>query len=52
MAAAALYIVSQFKNEGITQHDLSRAADVTEVTIRNRKKERFEKFDLKAPKDF
>jgi hypothetical protein len=52
LAAAALYIVSQFKNEGITQHDLSGAADVTEVTIRNRKKELFENLDLEAPKDF
>jgi len=51
LAAAALYIASQFKNEEITRHDLSRAADVTEVTIRNRRKELFEKLDLEEPKD-
>ncbi len=48
LAAAALYIASQFKNEMVTQSELSRAADVTQVTIRNRKKELVEKLGLEA----
>ncbi len=48
LAAAALYIASQFKNERITQSDLSQAANVTEVTIRNRKRELLEELDLKS----
>ena len=48
LAAAALYIASQFKNELVTQSELSRAADVTEVTIRNRKKELVAKLNLEA----
>ncbi len=38
LAAAALYIASKIKKENITQSRLARAADLTEVTIRNRKK--------------
>jgi transcription initiation factor TFIIB len=50
LAAAALYIASQMESGGmITQHDLSCAANVTEVTIRNRKKELIEKLELKDP---
>jgi len=48
LAAAALYIASQFQNEMVTQSELSRAADVTEVTVRNRKKELVEKLRLEA----
>jgi transcription initiation factor TFIIB len=48
LAAAALYIASQFKRELVTQSELSRAADVTEVTIRNRKRELVEKLRLDA----
>ncbi len=48
LAAAALYIASQSKNERVTQSDLSHAASVTEVTIRNRKKELLEELDFKA----
>ena len=47
LAAAALYIASQFKNEMVTQSELSHAANVTEVTIRNRKRELVEKLNLK-----
>jgi transcription initiation factor TFIIB len=46
LAAAALYIASQFENEMVTQSELSRAANVTEVTIRNRKKELVERLGL------
>jgi len=38
MAAAALYIVSIMKGEKITQKELAKAAEVTEVTVRNRYK--------------
>jgi transcription initiation factor TFIIB len=37
LAAAALYIASKLKKEKTTQSHLAKAADVTEVTIRNRK---------------
>ena len=47
LAAAALYIASQSENEMVTQRDLSRAANVTAVTIRNRKRELVEKLRLK-----
>lgn len=39
LAAAALYIASRIKNEKIKQHQLAKAANITEVTIRNRKKD-------------
>jgi transcription initiation factor TFIIB len=46
LAAAALYIASQSENAMVTQHDLCRAANVTEVTIRNRKRELVEELHL------
>lgn len=39
LAAAALYIASKLKKEKITQSRLAKAANVTEVTIRNRKRD-------------
>ena len=36
MAAAALYSASIINGEHITQRELADAADVTEVTVRNR----------------
>jgi len=45
IAATVLYIACQLKGEKMTQMDIAAAADVTEVTIRNRKKE-LEKLDL------
>jgi transcription initiation factor TFIIB len=39
IAAACVYISSKLNGEGRTQNDVARAADVTEVTIRNRYKE-------------
>lgn len=36
MAAAALYMACQERNQPITQKDIARAAGVTEVTVRNR----------------
>jgi len=47
MAATVLYIACQLRNEKITQTDIAAAANVTEVTIRNRKKELVEKLNLK-----
>ena len=38
MAAAALYIAARLNGEKISQRDLANAADVTEVTVRNRLK--------------
>jgi transcription initiation factor TFIIB len=39
IAAACIYISSQLTNERRTQGDISKEAQVTEVTIRNRYKE-------------
>jgi transcription initiation factor TFIIB len=39
MAAACVYISSQIMDEGKTQSDIAKMAQVTEVTIRNRYKE-------------
>jgi transcription initiation factor TFIIB len=45
-AAAALYIASIQENERRTQRDVSEAAKVTEVTVRNRYKEFQERLNL------
>jgi len=47
LAAAALYIASRMVDDDLTQLELSKAANVTEVTIRNRKKELRRKLQLK-----
>jgi transcription initiation factor TFIIB len=39
MAAAALYIAAIINEQSLTQRELAKAADVTEVTVRNRYKE-------------
>jgi transcription initiation factor TFIIB len=39
LAAAALYIAAKLLKEKVTQSQLAKAANVTEVTIRNRKRE-------------
>lgn len=46
IAATVLYIACQLRSEKMTQMDIAAAAGVTEVTIRNRKKELTEKLDL------
>ena len=38
MAAAALYIASKRRKEKMTQKHLAKAAGITEVTVRNRKR--------------
>lgn len=47
LAATILYIACKITNEKITQKLIATAADVTEVTIRNRKRELIKKLNLK-----
>ena len=49
MAAAALYIACLQNNEKITQRDISKAAGVTEVTVRNRYKVLKIQLNLETP---
>lgn len=46
VAAAALYLAAKMKGEKRTQKEVSEAANVTEVTIRNRYRELKENLDL------
>lgn len=46
VAAATLYIASKMEGQSVTQKELGEAADVTEVTIRNRKRELVDRLDL------
>jgi len=46
IAAAVLYIACHLKGEEMTQMDIAAAANVTDVTLRNRKKELMKKLDL------
>jgi len=46
IAAAALYVASKPKKEKITQSQLAKAANLTEVTIRNRKRDIMKKLNL------
>ena len=48
VAAAVLYIACQFKGKNVTQKEIAGVAEVTEVTIRKRKKELVEKLNLIA----
>lgn len=48
LAAAALYIASKLRKEKITQSRLAKAANVTEVTIRNRKEELLKRLNLNS----
>jgi transcription initiation factor TFIIB len=47
LAAAVLYIACRQRNEKTTQKDIAEAANVTEVTVRNRYKSLKRKLDLK-----
>jgi len=47
VAATALYIACQLKKKKTTQEEIAKAANITEVTIRNRKRELEKKLDLK-----
>lgn len=46
LAAAALYVAGLLRGEKMSQKDIARAADLTEVTIRNRKRELTQKLHL------
>lgn len=46
VAAAVLYIACQLEGENVTQNEIAEAAGITEVTIRNRKKEIIKKLGL------
>jgi transcription initiation factor TFIIB len=46
VAAAVLYIAGQLEGENVTQKDIAQIAGVTEVTVRNRKKELINKLEL------
>ena len=50
VAAAVLYIACQIRGKNVTQKEIADAAEVTEVTIRNRKKELMRKLDLGGAK--
>ena len=53
VAAAVLYIACQLKGEKVTQKKIADAADVTEVTVRNRKKDLIKKLDINSlPNNF
>jgi len=49
LAAAALYLACQQTKENKIQKEIADAADITEVTLRNRKKELEKELDLKIP---
>jgi transcription initiation factor TFIIB len=46
VAAAVLYMACQLEGENVKQKDIAQIAGVTEVTVRNRKKELAKKLDL------
>jgi transcription initiation factor TFIIB len=46
VAAAVLYLACQSQGENATQKEIAEAAGITEVTLRNRKKELVKKLDL------
>jgi transcription initiation factor TFIIB len=48
VAAAVLYIACQLQGELVTQKEIAEVAGITEVTLRNRKKEIIKKLDLAA----
>jgi transcription initiation factor TFIIB len=45
IAAAALYLAGQMEGENVTQKEIAYAAGMTEVTVRNRKKELVKKLN-------
>ena len=49
LAAAAIYIAAMMQGEMRTQKEVARAAQVTEVTVRNRYKELVKKLNIKLP---
>lgn len=51
LAAGALYIACKLRNERVSQGSLARAAKVTEVTVRKRKKELMKELSLKTDQE-
>ncbi|MCQ5341054.1 MAG: transcription initiation factor IIB [Candidatus Methanomethylicia archaeon] len=49
LAAAAIYIASLLENERRTQKEIAQAAQVTEVTVRNRYKELMRELKIEIP---
>ncbi len=47
LAAAILYLSAKMLNEKVTQANLAKAANVTEVTVRNRKRDLMKSLNLK-----
>ncbi|MFX1394988.1 MAG: transcription initiation factor IIB family protein, partial [Promethearchaeota archaeon] len=48
LCAGAIYLACKLRNEKITQKDISKVIDITEVTLRSRYKELISKIDLFA----
>jgi transcription initiation factor TFIIB len=46
LAAGAIYIASILTNNRVTQREISKAAGITEVTVRNRYKELVRKLQI------
>ncbi|MEM4608919.1 MAG: transcription initiation factor IIB [Candidatus Methanomethylicaceae archaeon] len=49
LAAAAIYVASLLENERRTQKEIAQAAQVTEVTVRNRYKELMRELNIEIP---
>ncbi|MCD6538125.1 hypothetical protein J7L18_05885 [Candidatus Bathyarchaeota archaeon] len=49
LAAAALYIASKMQGWNVTQKELARAANITEVTVRNRYRQLCRALKIKIP---
>jgi transcription initiation factor TFIIB len=47
ISAAALHIASRLRKEKVTQTDIASAANISEVTLRNREKELLKKLNIK-----
>ena len=47
LAAAIIYLSARMLNEKVTQAHLAKAANVTEVTVRNRKRDLMKSLNLK-----
>ena len=50
LAAAILYLSAKMLKAKVTQAQLAKAANVTEVTVRNRKRDLMKSLSLKKPK--
>jgi len=48
LAAAAVYYAALINGQKVTQRDIANAADITEVTVRNRCKSLLQDFGVKS----